>query len=315
MIKTATILFASILAIPALAIYMADPLTPLQQAAITTTVYTYLGVSLACFVLSELTKNYSQVDKVWSIIPVVYAWQMAAISGFSERTILLASLVSLWGFRLTLNFARKGGYSWKFWEGEEDYRWSILREKLNFKHGWLWSAFNLLFISLYQNGLIMLITYPMLFTLEDSSPIGVGEIMVGTLMLLFIVYETVADNQQWNFHLDKHAYLKQTGDHGSSFEGGFNKRGLWSFSRHPNYFAEQSIWVTFYLFSVISSGQWLNWTVVGPVLLIMLFRGSSDFSEDISAKKYPSYTTYQEQVPRFIPNIGSLIGQRKPNWR
>lgn len=34
----------------------------------------------------------------------------------------MAILVNLWGIRLTLNFARKGGYSWKFWEGEEDYR-------------------------------------------------------------------------------------------------------------------------------------------------------------------------------------------------
>jgi len=299
--NTAAALLSSILIIPAFAIYMADPLTTLQLEAVESTVKIFLGVSLACFVLGELTKNYSQVDKIWSIVPAVYAWRMAAIDGFSDRSLLLASLVSIWGLRLTLNFARKGGYSWKFWQGEEDYRWAILRKKLNFKHNWMWSLFNLFFISLYQNGLIMLITYPMLFTFGDESPIGVGEILVGVLMIGFILYEMVADNQQWNFHIEKHEFVAKTGKHGSAFENGFNQRGLWALSRHPNYFAEQGIWVTFYLFSVISTGSWLNWSVIGPVLLIMLFRGSSDFSEEISAKKYPAYAEYQKRVSRFIP--------------
>lgn len=303
--KTATALIASILVIPAIAIYMAEPLSALQLEAVRSTVQIFLGVSLGCFVLSELTKNYSQVDKIWSIVPAVYAWQMAYTDGFSDRSLLLASLVTIWGLRLTLNFARRGGYSWKFWEGEQDYRWAIVREKFGFSKDWMWSLFNLFFISLYQNGLIMLMTYPMLFTLGDNSPISVAEILVGALMIGFILYETVADNQQWKFHLDKHAFVAKTGKHGSEFEDGFNQRGLWALSRHPNYFAEQSIWVTFYLFSVIATGSWLNWSVIGPVLLIMLFRGSSDFSEDISAKKYPAYAEYQRRVSRFIPMIRS----------
>jgi steroid 5-alpha reductase family enzyme len=76
---------------------------------------------------------------------------------------------------------------------------------------------------------------------------------------------------------------------------------LWSVVRHPNYASEQSIWVVFYFFSVIATGEWLNWSVVGCVLLIILFKGSSDFSEDISANKYPEYKKYQASVPRFIP--------------
>jgi steroid 5-alpha reductase family enzyme len=59
--------------------------------------------------------------------------------------------------------------------------------------------------------------------------------------------------------------------------------------------------VVFYLFSVVATGEWINWSVAGCILLIILFKGSSDFSEDLSAKKYPEYKDYQKRVPRFIP--------------
>lgn len=309
--KTAAVLFASILTIPALAIYLADPLTELQLEAIRSTMTVYVAVAFACFLLSELTKNYSQVDKLWSILPIFHAWNMAAIADFAPRTILMASLVTVWGIRLTVNFGRKGGYSWKFWEGEEDYRWTILKKKLDFKHGWMWSLFNLFFISFYQMGLVLIITYPMLFAMESTEPLGVFDMVVAAAMLGFIAYETVADNQQWNFHLDKHAYMKAHSKEGHAFEGGFNQRGLWSLSRHPNYFAEQSIWITFYFFSVVATGSWLNWSVTGAVLIVLLFKGSSDFSEEITAAKYPEYKNYQRNVPRFLPDLSKLLSQPK----
>jgi steroid 5-alpha reductase family enzyme len=71
--------------------------------------------------------------------------------------------------------------------------------------------------------------------------------------------------------------------------------------RHPNYSAEQAIWIVFYFFSVAATGEWLNWSIMGAILLVLLFWGSSTFSESISAGKYPEYSDYQRQVPRFIP--------------
>ncbi|MFO7616389.1 MAG: hypothetical protein R6V75_03990, partial [Bacteroidales bacterium] len=57
----------------------------------------------------------------------------------------------------------------------------------------------------------------------------------------------------------------------------------------------------FYFFSVVATGRWLNWSVVGALLLVLLFYGSSSFSESISAGKYPGYDEYRRRVPRFIP--------------
>jgi steroid 5-alpha reductase family enzyme len=73
--------------------------------------------------------------------------------------------------------------------------------------------------------------------------------------------------------------------------------------RHPNYAAEQSIWIVFYFFSVAATGHWINWSVVGCLLLLVLFKGSSDFSEEISAGKYSDYKEYQRTVGRFIPGV------------
>jgi steroid 5-alpha reductase family enzyme len=64
---------------------------------------------------------------------------------------------------------------------------------------------------------------------------------------------------------------------------------------------EQGIWIIFYLFSVAATGSWLNWSMAGSLLLLILFKGSSDFSEEISATKYQEYKNYQRKVPRFIP--------------
>lgn len=84
---------------------------------------------------------------------------------------------------------------------------------------------------------------------------------------------------------------------------GFCDTGLWAISRHPNFFGEQSVWVSFYVFSIAASGRYINWTIVGCLLLILLFQGSADFSEEISAKKYPDYKLYQQRVNKFLPKF------------
>ncbi|MCK4748806.1 MAG: DUF1295 domain-containing protein, partial [Bacteroidales bacterium] len=86
-----------------------------------------------------------------------------------------------------------------------------------------------------------------------------------------------------------------------AYAKGFVHKGLWGIVRHPNYAAEQAIWIGFYFFSVAATGQWINWSVMGAILLVLLFWGSSNLSESISSGKYPEYETYKKRVPRFIP--------------
>jgi steroid 5-alpha reductase family enzyme len=253
-----------------------------------------------CFIVGEITGNNSQVDKLWSLLPIVYVWIVAAYSDFAPRLVMMALLVTVWGIRLTANFALKGAYQWKFWEGEEDYRWKILRLKPEFQPRWKWSLFNLFFISGYQNLLILLFTLPAAVMLQYSdSVLYWADYLIFGLILFFIGMETVADIQQWNFQQGKKNLVKQGKPLTGNFSKGFLDSGLWSRSRHPNYLAEQAIWVCFYLFTISAGAPWINWSISGALLLIILFLGSSTFSEEISAGKYPDYKEYQRQVGRY----------------
>jgi len=265
-------------------------------------------VSMAyCFIVGEITKNNSQMDKLWSILPIVYAWIIVYKGGFSLRLIVMAILITFWGVRLTLNFAKKGAYSIKFWSGEEDYRWVVLRENPNLNKKWKWALFDLFFISIYQNALVLAITMPLLAVMESTVSFNVFDAVVAALLLGFIIFETIADKQQMDFQTKKYELLKQgkkLEDLPNPYHLGFNTHGLWKRSRHPNYFAEQSIWVVLYLFTIsaaVTNYFFFNWTLVGSMLLILLFIGSSSFSEGISLKKYPAYQDYIHKVSKYAP--------------
>ena len=75
--------------------------------------------------------------------------------------------------------------------------------------------------------------------------------------------------------------------------------GLFNISRHPNFFCEISIWWVIFAFSVSSIG--FNHSYVGALLLMLLFQGSTQLTEQISLEKYPHYSVYQKQVSRLIP--------------
>lgn len=298
--KTVLFLLMTLLVIPFIALRTDDPLSALQKAVLIQLIAVYLGTALLCFIVSSLTNNYSQVDKLWSIMPLIYAWLTAFKSGFEPRLVLMASLVTVWGLRLSYNFWRRGGYSIKIWAGEEDYRWSVLRAGPDFRAKWKWVLFNFLFISFYQMGLILLMTLPALRSLEGRA-ITWADGLVAGVMLLLVAVEFIADQQQWNFHRQKQKHIESGEDLPENFRKGFVHTGLWSLVRHPNYAAEQAIWIVFYFFSVIATGQWINWSVIGAILLVLLFWGSSNFSEAISSGKYPDYAGYRRRVPRFVP--------------
>ena len=304
MLKTALILITTIIILPIIAFKFDQPLTPGQWAMVKTAVYIMSGVALACFVTGELTRNSSQVDKIWSIIPVVYAWYFACAGNWNLRLVLMAAVVTVWGVRLTYNFSRRGAYSWKFWTGEEDYRWAVVRENPVLKGPVRWMFFDLFFISLYQNALLLMITLPMVVAWQGSDkPVTIFDLAIAVIYIGFVIIETVADQQQWNFQNEKRRRLKSVEKPEGDYARGFISSGLWARVRHPNYASEQAIWICFYLFSVAATGRWINWSMAGCLLLLVLFQSSSDFSENISSKKYPGYEDFKKRVPRFIPRL------------
>jgi steroid 5-alpha reductase family enzyme len=280
--------------------------SPYQWAA------TVFGATvLLTFVVSTLTKNYSQVDKLWSIMPVAYAWMPVCDS----RTLVMACLVSVWGIRLTYNFHRRGGYQWPPWQGDEDYRWSVIQRGgflSILKNPRVWTIFNLGFISFYQNVILLWITAPsfVAYTVattpacrqvyRDSLELGMGDIFTSIVFLAFVVIEAVADRQQYTFQTEKYRRKKHDEILTGEYADGFKQSGLFAVVRKPNYAAEQAIWMSFFIFSFLLV-SW-NWSVLGIIQLVLLFQTSGWFTEKISKLKYEKYKDYMRQVPLYIPN-------------
>jgi len=263
--------------------------------------YLMLFYSVLSWVLSIITGNCSQVDRLWSIVPFIYAWHFLLHStlthsgAIDNRLAVIAVLTTLWGVRLSYNFYRKGGYNMK----DEDYRWPVLRKIISNKI--LFQLFNISFIAFYQNFLLYAITFPVFFAyLSWNIPWGTLDSVATAFFVIFLLIETIADQQQWNYQTEKHRLIKAKATLPLIYSVGFIHTGLFKYSRHPNFWAEQLLWWAIYLFSLPGFGI-LNESVIGTVLLTLLFQGSTTFTEWISTKKYPLYKKYQETTSRFLP--------------
>ena len=145
---------------------------------------------------------------------------------------------------------------------DEDYRWAILRKRIP---AWLFQITNLTFIAAIQNLLLLLLGLPtyMASVLQLHTSLATSDYLLGTLALVVLLFEFTADNQQYAFHAYKHDILaREKGkvnvkeynptDHWPGARlawtkddayRGFITRGLWRYSRHPNFACEQTFWV------------------------------------------------------------------------
>lgn len=210
--------------------------------------------------------------------------------------------------RLTFNYWRKGGYS----IGSEDYRWQIVRSKVN--NSFLFMIFNFSFIALAQSLLLLAITAPtyafvIMAYSKGPETFGLPDLAFSRAAFFFIIIEYFADQQQWNFQNAKREYQK-TARVPEAFkdqytpedlERGFVVSGLWSWSRHPNFVAEQAVWLTMYVWCCYRTETYVSWLGLGVLGYMAIFQGSTRLTETISASKYPEYSEYQARVGRFLP--------------
>jgi steroid 5-alpha reductase family enzyme len=163
-------------------------------------------------------------------------------------------------------------------------KWGVLNMEL----------MNLFFIAPVQNVIIFLMASPLSFTNyidSTSRALSALDYTAATLFLSFLFIEAVADEQQYYFQTAKHALLEYVprdqlkGDYKLGF---LWNSGLFQYSRHPNFFAEQAMWWVVYLFSVAAVQEasgftdprtYFNWTFASPIILTILFQGSTGFTE------------------------------------
>ena len=245
--------------------------------------------------LSILTRSYAWNDRFWSLLPPLYAILFAvhpilsqdrATAGLPDaRLCLIATLITLWGVRLTANAWKRGVYN----PGAVDHRYQYIRNRTR------WILFAPLFAVVVAacSLLLTLVTAPLYIAwLARGAALKPLDVAAALLCVTAIAAQSVADAYQRDFHKRK---AKGTA-------AGFCMEGPFKYCRHPAYMAEISFWGSLYLFAVAASGVWVSWAGLGVLAYIALFVFVSvPLTERISAEKYAQYRNYQRRVPALLP--------------
>lgn len=233
------------------------------------------------WLLSLRIKDASIVDIFWGTGFVIVAWFFFwQAQGDPTRKLLVTLLVTLWGLRLTLHLgARNIGRA-------EDFRYAQWREENG--RAWWWRSY--LKVFLLQGFIMGLVCAPVLGAQTSVNPPaltwldGLGVLVWG----VGFVFEAVGDWQLARFKADP------------ANKGRVMNRGLWRYTRHPNYFGDAVQWWGIYLLA-LAGGAWF--TVYSPLLMTyLLVRVSGVAMLERSLKRdKPDYQAYVEATSNFIP--------------
>jgi steroid 5-alpha reductase family enzyme len=246
-----------------------------------------LAGTLVVFAASLGFNNSSFYDPYWSVAPVpivvFYALTPSVPGSDPIRGIVVIALVGVWAVRLTWNWARA-------WRGldHEDWRYVDLRRKTGSAY-WLVS---LLGLHLLPTVVVFLGLLPLWAALcTGTLPLGWRDLVAAGVTFAAIIIETRADEQLRNFVQSSPA------------PGAILDSGLWTSSRHPNYFGEISFWWGLYLFAVAAApAAW--WTVVGPLAIGLLFLGITiPLMERHMLAHRPGYAEHIRRVSKLLPWI------------
>lgn len=246
-----------------------------------------VGVNLAVtatlmflvWLVSIKLRDVSIVDVVWGAGFVVIAWLCFFLTGeITFRKALLVSLTSIWGLRLSVYLARR-----KF-RTPEDYRYQAMRASIGPRF-WLAS----LFLVFGLQAIIMnLVALPTVAGQLDTSPIGFWTMLGVALWILGLLFEAVGDSQLARFKSDVNN------------RGKVLDRGLWRYTRHPNYFGDFLVWWGIFF---AAQGQESWWTAIGPVVMsFLLLRVSGVALLERSLKhNKEGYADYMARTSAFFP--------------
>lgn len=246
----------------------------------------YLYALAALLIAASLTwmvsvpmRNVAIIDSIWSLMFLLAAIVYAAfVAAQGPRTTLVLTLVTIWALRLAIHITvRNIGHG-------EDRRYQEIRARN--QPGFEWKSLYLVFW--LQALLAWIISLPLLGSIASPAALGALDIAGIALFALGLFFETVGDWQLARFKADPRN------------KGVTMDRGLWRYTRHPNYFGDFCVWWGFYLIA-LSAGAW--WSIVGPLLmstLLMRVSGVALLEKDIGQRR-PGYAEYVRRTSAFFP--------------
>ncbi len=248
-------------------------------------VMAWSGAVVACgalllWVASVRLRDASLVDPWWGPGFAAVAWTAVAVAGPSPRGLLLAALTSAWGLRLGLHLARRRrGHG-------EDRRYAAMRAAHGERFWWV----SLFTVFLLQGALMWIVSWPLQAgaALGRGAPLGILEAAGAVAFLLGLLFEAVGDAQLARFLADP------------ASRGQVMDRGLWAWTRHPNYFGDFTVWWGLGLIA-LGAGAW--WPLLGPAVmsfLLLRVSGVTLLESTIGARR-PGYRAYAARTSAFFP--------------
>ncbi len=242
-----------------------------------------VAATAVVFAFSWGHDNSSLYDAYWSLAPLPIAAYWASLNPDAPeaRQLLALGLVWLWGLRLTANW-------WARWKGmhDEDFRYREIRQR----SGRLYWPASFLSIHLMPTAWVFLGLLPLYPALaRPARGLGVLDVVATTVTAAAIAFEAVADLQ-----LQRFLRSKRPGE-------AVLDKGLWAYSRHPNYFGEVLFWWGVYLFGLASGPGWA-WTGIGAVCITLLFvLVSIPWMDRRMLSRHPGWATQLRSTSALLP--------------
>lgn len=234
--------------------------------------------TLVVYIFTLLFKNTSIYDPYWSVAPLVFAlYIFLEYKNYTAINIVYLITLFIWGIRLTVNWGIVcTGFDY------EDWRYRHYRETLSKP---LFHLVNFVGLQMVPTLVVFFALSPIFVLFQQPNNylaiIGIIIIIAGILLEIF------ADHQM-------HVFLKETKEKVTC------RKGLWNYSRHPNYLGENLIWIGTYLSMIlIISKYW--YTIVGLILMICLFLFISiPLAEKRQLKRRTDYIDYRNTTSMIL---------------
>lgn len=241
-----------------------------------------LALMTVLWLVSIYLKNVSIVDNFWGIgfvlVAVIYAMQCEVLY---TRIKLVTLLVALWGLRLSVYLMyRNHGKG-------EDYRYQEFRRHYGENRYWWFSFFQ---VFMLQGGLILIVSLPLLGIMlkTNSNTLNFFDYLALFIWCIGFLFESVGDYQLARF--------KRFPDN----KGKLLTKGLWRFTRHPNYFGDAAVWWGFGLFAIASGAYLYSLGALLMTYLIVKISGVAMLERSLSEVK-PGYESYIKTTSAFFP--------------
>jgi steroid 5-alpha reductase family enzyme len=241
-----------------------------------------MGMMFVLWLVSLALKNASIVDIFWGAGFAVIALATFALSdGYWTRKVLIVSLATIWGLRLASYIG------WRNAGKGEDFRYQAMRKR----HGERFAFVSLVTVFALQGVLMWVISLPLQFAQLSPEPAQLTwlDFLGAALWAIGLSFEAIGDWQLARFKAEPANNGKVMG------------RGLWAYTRHPNYFGDALLWWGFFLIALATQRGW--WTVISPLLMTTLLMKVSGVAllEKTLVRTRPEYRDYVRRTSAFFP--------------